>query len=57
MPCSAAINLRILLAATNGDPWKLISEKRGRSDLDYRLNVFPMRDRSEQIPLLVRDRG
>jgi len=48
-----------LVAATNGDLWKLISEKRFRSDLYYRLNVFPihvppLRDRTEDIPLLLR---
>jgi formate hydrogenlyase transcriptional activator len=47
------------VAATNGDQGKLISEKRFRSDLDYRLNVFPisvppLRDRAEDIPLPVR---
>jgi formate hydrogenlyase transcriptional activator len=47
------------VAATNGDLGKLISEKRFRSDLDYRLNVFPisvppLRDRAEDIPLPVR---
>jgi formate hydrogenlyase transcriptional activator len=39
-----------LVAATNWDLWKLISEKRFRSDLYYRLNVFPI-----QVPPL-RDR-
>jgi len=52
------VNVR-LVAATNGDLWKLISEKRFRSDLYYRLNVFPiqvppLRDRAEDIPMLVR---
>jgi formate hydrogenlyase transcriptional activator len=47
------------VAATNGDLGKLISEKRFRSDLDYRLNVFPisvppLRDRAEDIPLPAR---
>ena len=48
-----------LVAATNADLWKLTSEKRFRCDLYYRLNVFPiqvlpLRDRPEDIPLLVR---
>jgi formate hydrogenlyase transcriptional activator len=52
------VNVR-LVAATNGNLAKLVMEKRFRSDLYYRLNVFPisvpaLRDRVEDIPLLVR---
>jgi formate hydrogenlyase transcriptional activator len=52
------VNVR-LVAATNGNLAKLVSEKRFRSDLYYRLNVFPipvppLRDRVEDIPPLVR---
>ena len=52
------VNVRVV-AATHGDLLKLVSEKRFRSDLYYRLNVFPipvpaLRNRAEDIPLLVR---
>jgi formate hydrogenlyase transcriptional activator len=52
------VDVRVV-AATNADLTPMIAEKKFRSDLYYRLNVFPisippLRDRRDDIPRLVR---
>ncbi len=52
------VNVRVI-AATNRDLWQMVEDRQFRSDLFYRLNIFPLelpplRDRPEDIPLLAK---
>jgi formate hydrogenlyase transcriptional activator len=56
--CTIRVDVRVI-AATNADLEQMVSQRRFRADLFYRLNVFPilippLRDRLDDIPLITK---
>jgi formate hydrogenlyase transcriptional activator len=56
--CTIRVDVRVI-AATNADLEQMVSQRRFRADLFYRLNVFPilippLRDRLDDIPLIAK---
>ncbi|HTB13132.1 MAG TPA: sigma 54-interacting transcriptional regulator [Bryobacteraceae bacterium] len=56
--CTIRVDVRVI-AATNSDLEQMVSQRRFRADLFYRLNVFPilippLRDRLDDIPLITK---
>jgi formate hydrogenlyase transcriptional activator len=56
--CTIRVDVRVI-AATNADLEQMVSQRRFRADLFYRLNVFPilippLRDRPDDIPLITK---
>jgi transcriptional regulator with GAF, ATPase, and Fis domain len=56
--CTIRVDVRVI-AATNADLEQMVSQRRFRADLFYRLNVFPilvppLRDRLEDIPVIAK---